>query len=120
MRLLRAPLLLLLAACADTPVMAEDETPLTGVDGVADVAGQVLSASGAPITGNVTISCGGGAFGATVPADAQGHYHAFLAAPGTGRVLCEFTSAGIRTHASIGFGPRGVPHVLQIVNLRDS
>ena len=121
--LIAAPLLLVLAACAESPVIVEDRTP---PDGVADVAGQVLSASGAPLTGNVTIVCGGGAFGETVPTDAEGRYHAFLVASWTvlggesGRVPCEFTSAGIRVDATIGFGPRGLPHVLQIVNLRES
>jgi hypothetical protein len=119
--LVTASLFLVLAACAESPVVVEDRAP---IDGVADVGGQVLSASGAPVTGNVTISCGGGAFGETVPANAQGNYHAFLVASGTvpggasGRVSCEFSAAGIHTDATVGFGPRGLPHALQIVNLR--
>ena len=116
-------LLLVLAACAKSPAVVEERTP---IDGVADVAGQVTSASGAPAAGSVIISCGGGAFGETVPIDGQGHYHAFLAAAGsvlggdTGRVSCRFSAAGIQKNATIGFGPRGLPHVLQIVDLRGS
>jgi hypothetical protein len=118
--LLPASLLILLAACAEAPAAVEEPTP---IDGVADVAGQVLGASGAAVTGNVTISCGGGAFGETVQTDAQGNYHAFLTASGTvpggasGRVSCAFSAAGINADATIGFGPAGLPHVLQIVNL---
>lgn len=113
-------LLLVLAACSGSPLAEENEELQPGVDGVADVAGQVLSASGAPMVGSVTISCGGGVSVKTVPTDAQGHYHAALIASGTGRVACEFTSAGIRVDTTIGFGPAGLPHVLQIVNLRAS
>jgi hypothetical protein len=119
--LITASLLVVLAACAEAPAAVEELTP---IDGVADVAGQVLNSSGAPVTGDVTISCGGGAFGATVPTDAQGRYHAFLSASGkvlggdTGRVGCHFSAGAIHTDATVGFGPPGLPHVLQIVNLR--
>ncbi|HEU4882463.1 MAG TPA: hypothetical protein VFT45_09470 [Longimicrobium sp.] len=121
--LIPASLLIVLAACAQAPAAVEDPTP---IDGVADVAGQVLSASGAPVTGDVTISCAGGAFGATAPTDEQGRYHAFLAASGKvpggdrGRVGCRFSAGAIHTDATVGFGPPGLPHVLQIVNLRAS
>lgn len=117
--LIGASLLLVLAACAEpsSPEVVEDHAP---VNGAADVVGQVLSASGAPIVGTVTINCGGGEVHATVPTDAQGHYHAALLVSRTGRLQCEFTSAGIRVDTTIGFGPRGLPHALQIVNLRAS
>jgi hypothetical protein len=118
--LIGASLLLVLAACSGSPLAEENGEPLEGAEGVADVVGQVLSASGSPIVGSVTISCGNGVSGKTVATDAQGHYHAALVASGTGRVPCEFTSAGILVDATIGFGPPGLPHALQIVNLRAS
>jgi hypothetical protein len=119
-RLIGASLLLVLAACSGSPMAEETSEPLQGADGVADVVGQVLSASGAPIVGSVTIKCGGEEVNATVPTDAQGHYHAALLVSRTGRLPCEFTSAGIRVDTTIGFGPVGLPHALQVVDLRAS
>ncbi|HEU0301059.1 MAG TPA: carboxypeptidase-like regulatory domain-containing protein [Longimicrobium sp.] len=122
-RITLVSLAIAVAACSEaSPVVVEDHAP---PDGVADVAGQVLDASGAPVAGSVTIACAGGAFGETVPIDAQGRYHAFLVAPWTvlgggesGRVACRFSAGAIRADATVGFGPRGLPHVLQIVDLR--
>jgi hypothetical protein len=122
--LLGGSLLLVLAACAESPVVVvEEHAP---PDGVASVAGQVLDASGTPIVATVTIICAGGAFGEMATTDAQGHYLANLATSASvlggtsGRVSCRFSAGGIHADASIGFGPPGLPHVLQIVNLRAS
>lgn len=109
--------------CGDpSPVIVEDRPAPVAV---ADVAGDVLSASGSPLSGSVAISCAGGQFGATVPIDAEGRYHAslltspeLLGGP-SGRVACVFTGpANIRVERSIGFGPAGLPHALQFVPLR--
>lgn len=120
MRRLPLALLVAAAACSDPPLVVEDMAP---PDAVADVAGRVLDASGAALAGSVTIRCGEGRFGETVPIDAQGHYHAFLVTATqrhgeSVRLPCVFTaSAGIRVERTVGFGPRGLPHVLQLVDL---
>jgi hypothetical protein len=118
MRSLSIAFLLVAAACAEPSPVGVDEQAAPG-EGVADVVGRVLTASGAPVSGDVTIRCAADAFGATVPIDAQGHYHAALVAPVIGRVECVFTApAGIRLETSIGLGRSGLPHALQIVDLR--
>lgn len=123
MRTLSIAFLLMAAACSDgSPVIVEDRPAPSAV---ADVVGDVLSASGAPLSGSVAISCANGQFGATVPIQAEGRYHAaLLTSPETvggasGRVPCVFTGpANIRVERFIGFGPAGLPHALQFVNLR--
>jgi hypothetical protein len=123
MRILPLALLMAAAACSEPPLVVQDQAPPIGV---ADVAGRVLDASGAPLAGTVSIECAGGQFGETVPISAEGHYHASLvtATRRVGeslRLPCVFAGpAGTRVERTIGFGPPGLPHALQIVDLRGS
>lgn len=122
MRITHACLLVFAAACADGgPVIVEDQP---APHAVAFVGGRVLDAAGAPVAGQVTIRCALAGINQLAPIDAQGHYGASLQTSPesiggrSGRLACEFTATGgARAEASIGFGPPGLPHPLQIVDL---
>jgi len=101
-------------------------------EGYADVTGHVFLASGAPFpTPTVTVECAGGAFSKSVPGDSLGLYQMALTAQGTvmtssgSRVRCSFRASGsgradIQLDTTIGFGPAGMPHPLQFVDLRQA
>lgn len=122
-RVLLVPLMAA-AACSDPLTVPEIPVP----DAVADVGGQVLKASGAPVmAGSVTIRCDDDQFGGAAAIDAQGHYHTTLATSREllggerGTVQCVFTApAGIHAERAITFGPPGEPHDVQIVDLREA
>ena len=116
-----AGLLLALGACSGTPVAARP-------DGYADVAGQVIQASGQPL-GNTTvaISCSNGTVVQHVPADPQGHYAADLEVPGAAGewVRCllgapDSVQSRMRADALIGFAPGGQLHPVQYVDLHEA
>jgi hypothetical protein len=117
--------LLAVAACSRSPVSADRFNKSIAV---ADVSGTVFLASGVPATsGTVMIKC------ATIdavesPVGEQGQYAHGLTVPRTliggrsGSLDCKFTASdGGTTVASlnhrVGFGPYGLPHVNQLVDL---
>jgi|ERR1051326_7705413 hypothetical protein len=101
------------------------------VPGAADVFGSVLQASGSPLTGRiVAISCPDGQILRKVTTDSDGRYETSLAisaaimASTGGHVTCEFgapdsVNARIHAQAVVNFFPDGLPHPLQIVNLKE-
>src|SRR3954471_24503680 len=120
MRVIAAAAVLALAACAG---------PTTGDDfgAVADVSGRVLLASGAPLTsGSVTVSCAAGMVEKVSPLGDVGQYAVALSIATSalggsgGHAACRFSASdGTRVvatrDAEIGFGPPGLPHVMQLV-----
>lgn len=117
------PALLLAAAACSEPIVPPDIDP---PDAVADVGGQVLKASGAPVmSGSVTIRCADGRISGAAPISDQGNYRALISTSAqvlggdSGRAPCVFTApGGIRADTTIAFGPPETPPALQIVNLR--
>lgn len=116
-------LLVLAAACGDPPLVPVNmELP----DAVADVGGQVLKSSGAPVmSGSVTIRCAEGQITGAAAIDGQGNYRALVGTSAevlgstTGSAACVFTApGGINTQRTITFGPPETPPALQIVNLQ--
>lgn len=101
------------------------------VPGAADVFGSVLQASGRPLAGRiVAISCPDGQILMKVTTDGDGRYgtplaiSASLLASTGGHVTCEFgapdsVNARIHAQAVVNFFPEGLPHPLQIVNLKE-
>lgn len=95
------------------------------VAGNADVAGQVILSSGAPIpNSSVAVNCAGGSVSANVPTDSTGRYHVNLTSPSPGRNRCVFgvpdlVASRIRVDTVIGFSPLGQLHPLQILNLQE-
>ena len=100
--------------------------------GVADVSGQVLQASNTPLAGaRVAIVCSDGQITLKVPTDANGRYltpltisEAQMRATG-GKVSCQFgapdsINARIRAQAVVAFYAPGLPHPLQMVDLKES
>jgi hypothetical protein len=122
MRKLLLALLATAAACSE-PLDVPDDLP--DPDAVADVTGQVLKASGAPVqSGIVTIRCANDQFGRSAPINPEGQYNALIGAEaemldGTGRALCVFTAVGsIRVERTLVFGSPASPPPVQVVNLQ--
>ena len=93
------------------------------IPGYADVVGQVLQASGAPLSASsIEIKCVDGRIEAKATTDDEGRYGASLTAgPGlmpaatNSGVLCQFgapdsVNSRIRAQAVIHFAPAGIPH----------
>lgn len=122
MRILLLALLAGAAACTE-PLDVPDNFP--DPEAVANVTGQVLKASGAPVqSGSVTIRCADGQFGRSAPINAQGEYNALVGAEramldATSRALCVFTAPGsIRVERTLVFGSPASPPPVQVVNLQ--
>jgi hypothetical protein len=125
MRHLASVALLVLGACSRSPSGADgfDQTIA-----VADVSGRVFLASGALATsGMVTIKCGT-LDAVESPVGEQGQYAHGLTVPRTliggssGGLDCTFTANDAGTAVAsvnhrVGFGPPGLPHVMQLVDL---
>lgn len=130
MRRITTRVVLPLAVVAGSVAACSENTPVEPGAGFADVAGRVLDVAGAPLAADtVAIACAGGAFGTTVVTDAGGHYLVSLSAPASqiggtnGSTACVFsvgTPAPTRFQvtARIGFGAAGIPHALQLIDLR--
>lgn len=125
MRTLLLPVLLLAAAGCASSSPAE---PGDAGDRVAFVAGDVRNADGAPLAvPSVSVSCAGGAVTASLAGDGAGRFGGTVYASRdvlggeAARIPCRFTADGaaaVRRDTTVGFGPPGLPHPLQLVDLR--
>ena len=124
------PIVLIIAGCSNP---SGDVQPLGPADiGVASVAGEVSRPPGTPVARNaVTIACANAATPTTVSTDSNNRYVANLSltvselGSRSARIRCLLTAIGpygapITLDTLIGFGPPGLPHVLQIIDLRES
>jgi hypothetical protein len=128
MRVIASAALLGAVAACSSPSSPVERQPRP--DAVAFIHGTVVDAAGGPLAvGAVTVRCADGAVGGTLAATAEGQFggtlHASRDALGgeAARIPCRFTAspagAGeISRDATVGFGPAGLPHPLQRVELR--
>ena len=95
------------------------------ITGNADVTGQVVQRSGQPLAqSSVVVDCGLGTATVTTPTDSAGRYAVNLSAPVVGGRRCVFAvpalaAPRIRVDTAIGFGANGLPHALQLIDLRE-